>query len=118
MENMKILRQDKGLTQREMAKELNLAKATYARYEIGESEPSIEVLIKIADFFDVSLDYLCGRQNPNLIYADGLSQIKKDLIKKVTQVDDRIAERTESYMNGLIVAENDKEDIINRLKRI
>ena len=52
-----------GYTQRDMAKLLNITQPSYIRYENGPSEPSQENLIKIADLFDVSLDYLLGRTN-------------------------------------------------------
>lgn len=52
-----------GYTQRDMAKLLNITQPSYIRYENGTSEPSQENLIKIADLFDVSLDYLLGRSN-------------------------------------------------------
>ena len=46
-----------------MAKLLNITQPSYIRYENGTSEPSQENLIKIADLFDVSLDYLLGSTN-------------------------------------------------------
>ena len=52
-----------GYTQRDMAKLLNITQPSYIRYENGTSEPSQENLIKIADLFDVSLDYLLDRTN-------------------------------------------------------
>lgn len=48
-------------TQREIADYLQIAQPSYIRYENGTSEPSLENLIKLADFFDVSIDYLLGR---------------------------------------------------------
>lgn len=49
------------LTQRQLAEYLNIAQPSYIRYENGSSEPSLENLVKIADLFDVSIDYLLGR---------------------------------------------------------
>lgn len=65
MKNLKILRENLRLNQREMALNLNLAKATYARYETGETEPNFDTLIKIADFFGCSTDYLLGHRTTN-----------------------------------------------------
>ena len=48
-------------TQREVADYLQIAQPSYIRYENGSSEPSLENLVKLADFFDVSIDYLLGR---------------------------------------------------------
>lgn len=49
------------VTQRELAEYLQIAQPSYIRYENGTSEPSLENLVKLADFFDVSIDYLLGR---------------------------------------------------------
>ena len=49
------------VTQRQMADFLEIAQPSYIRYENGSAEPSFEKLVKIADYFDVSVDYLLGR---------------------------------------------------------
>ncbi|WLR50072.1 helix-turn-helix transcriptional regulator [Bacillus tianshenii] len=58
---LKRLRQSKGLTQTELAKKLDLTRGTYAHYEINKRQPDYETLHKIADFYNVSTDYLLGR---------------------------------------------------------
>lgn len=50
-----------GFTQRDMAERLNITQPSYIRYENGKAEPSLENLLKIAEIFDVSVDYLLGR---------------------------------------------------------
>lgn len=60
---LKELRTDKGLKQTEMSDKLNISTRGYQNYEIGQREPKIDVLIALADFFDVSLDYLVGRSD-------------------------------------------------------
>lgn len=55
------LRNEKGLSQREMSKIFNVSQGTYNNWENSKTQPSIEQLIAIADFFDVSVDYLIGR---------------------------------------------------------
>ncbi len=49
------------LTQCQVAKYLHIAQPSYIRYENGSAEPSIDTLIKLADLFDVTIDYLVGR---------------------------------------------------------
>lgn len=49
------------LTQRQVADYLQIAQPSYIRYENGSSEPNLEKLVKLADYFDVSIDYLLGR---------------------------------------------------------
>ena len=60
-QRLKAERQSSGLTQRHMAERLNIAHPSYIRYENGKAEPSLENLVKIAEIFDVSVDYLLGR---------------------------------------------------------
>lgn len=60
-ENLKLLRKDKKLTQKEIAEKLNINQRTYCTYEKGTREPDISMLIKLADFHKVSIDYLLDR---------------------------------------------------------
>jgi transcriptional regulator with XRE-family HTH domain len=60
-DRLKTLRNEKNLTQRELARLLNLSPSTIAMYETGQRFPDPETLKKIADFFNVSIDYLLGR---------------------------------------------------------
>ena len=57
------LRKERGLKQREMADKFDIKLRTYQGYEYGESYPDVAKLIALADFFDVSLDYLVGRSD-------------------------------------------------------
>lgn len=63
MNNLRKLREDADLRQIDVAKEIGVSQQQYARYENGISDPDIQCLIHLADFFDVSLDYLTGRTN-------------------------------------------------------
>ena len=60
---MKELRKEKKLKQQELADEFSVKLRTYQGYEYGESDPEVAKLLAIADFFDVSLDYLMGRSD-------------------------------------------------------
>ena len=62
---LKELRKKKGISQLRLAMDLSTTQNTISRYETGEREPGIIELIKIADYFNVSVDYLIGRtENP------------------------------------------------------
>ena len=60
------LRQDRGLTQRDLAKLFFVTPGTISNYEKGRHLPDAERLIKIADYFSVTTDYLLGRSSSNL----------------------------------------------------
>lgn len=64
---LKELRKRKGLSQLRLATDLHTTQNTISRYETGEREPGINELIKIANYFNVSVDYLLGRtENPKM----------------------------------------------------
>ncbi len=56
-----LLRENRGLSQKDVAHEFDVVVRAYQRYEYGEREPQLSTLIRIADFYGVSLDYLAGR---------------------------------------------------------
>jgi transcriptional regulator with XRE-family HTH domain len=58
---LKLLRNEKKLYQKDIAKELNLTQESISFYESGKREPDYKTLIKFADFYGVSVDYLLGR---------------------------------------------------------
>ena len=60
---LKELRKEKGYTQNQVAIYCDITEKAYQNYELKTREPKIEILIRIADFFEVSLDYLVGRTN-------------------------------------------------------
>jgi len=61
-DRIKELRKARKMTQRQMANALGITERSYQRYE-AENNPNNETLIKLADFFDVSTDYLLGRSD-------------------------------------------------------
>ena len=60
-ENIRSLRIDNGYTQQQIADYLNVKQNTYSQYEVGTLNYSVDTLMKLADFYHVSVDYLLGR---------------------------------------------------------
>ena len=60
-QNIRNLREDNDKKQQELADYLNVEQTTYSKYELGKINIPIEVFIKLADFYDVSIDYIVGR---------------------------------------------------------
>ena len=60
-EKLKLLRKAEGLTQEKLAEKLKIGRVNYTRYENGSVRPDYETLIKIADYYNISLDELFGR---------------------------------------------------------
>ena len=55
------MREDRDLTQTQIADMLNMSQTGYSKYETGENDVPTRVLIALADFYDTSVDYLLGR---------------------------------------------------------
>lgn len=64
------LRKEKGLSQRELAAVLHMSNSAVAMYETGKRQPDLEALEKIADFFNVDMDYLLGRKDTTMRYVE------------------------------------------------
>ena len=64
--NLRGIREDKDIKQKEIASYLNISQNTYSQYETGVISLTADVLIKLADYYKVSVDYLLDRtNNPN-----------------------------------------------------
>lgn len=68
MLRLQELRKQMGLTQKELAQKLNMSAGNLCDWEKGRTEPDIKKLIELADFFDVSLDELLGRNQKETIF--------------------------------------------------
>ena len=55
------LRKEKGVTQKDMSLLLGITRPAYTAYEMGKRKPDYETIIKLADYFNVTVDYLLGR---------------------------------------------------------
>lgn len=84
--NIKDIRTRKNLTQAEVANTLGVSSVVYSRYETGSRQPSIEVLIQMADIFGVTVDYLLGRQD---VEDSTLSSFEQQLITASRNADER-----------------------------
>ena len=62
-QRIRDLREDSDLTQGQVAEMLGVKQTTYSKYELGKILVPIDILIRLADFYQVSLDYLVGRSN-------------------------------------------------------
>lgn len=95
MLRIKELRTVKGINMREAAKMMNLPYTTYVGYEKGQREPTSEVLIQLADFYETTVDYLVGRTDtykqvkyPATTAIPDLTPDETDLLRKYRALDD------------------------------
>ena len=90
MEILKQLRTQNGFTQKDVAKQLNVTTQCYQGYESGYRQPTPEMLCKLADIFEVSVDYLLGREtaqkNTALVNKDGVTDVALNYIKEFESI--------------------------------
>ena len=67
-QRIRDLREDRDLTQKQVAQMLGMSQTGYSKYETGENDIPTIVLIKLADFYQTSVDYLLGRTNQKKAY--------------------------------------------------
>lgn len=101
---MKIKELRGRLTQKELSNKLNISVKNLSNYEVGRTEPDISTLIKLADYFNVSLDYLCDRQWNNQIGY--IPDNKKEVIQLVLQLNEINTVKLFGYASGLLAGQN------------
>ena len=89
-----------GISQLELAQKLGLPPSTLFNYETGRAEPSISTLIKLADFYNVTIDELVGRET-DTINLKFLSDNEAYLIKKILKMNELELAKTKAYVMGL-----------------
>ena len=74
---LKELRKPTGLNQTETAQKIGISRISYNKYELGQVEPDIQTLCRIADYYGVTLDYLCEHETKNQLNYGQIDQAHK-----------------------------------------
>ena len=99
---LKELRESEKLTQQELANDLGLNSVTYSNYENENREPPIETLIKIADYYGVSLDYLLKRNTNIKFYYITNDQKEKAICELAKRLNPESKDRVIGYITCLL----------------
>ena len=100
VKNLSLLRIQTGKNQKKVASDLGINYTTYHSWESGVSDPGIENLIKLADYFNVSLDFLLGRNT-----RDGIGTVTAEeyaFIKKYLSLNSVSQDKLSGYIDALI----------------
>lgn len=116
MKNLKNLRLETHKTQQEIAYELDMPRTKYARYELQTAEPNIETLIKLADYFHTTIDALLGHEVPYLLDKSILTTKQKNLVELVSTLNDRMCDKAEAYISGLVEGEQTHTAMVNKFR--
>ena len=74
---IRILREHRGISQAELARELQVSRSTISMYESGARTPTSDMYENLADYFNVDLDYLMGRSDKTTMLPERLEYEKK-----------------------------------------
>ncbi|MDE5667746.1 MAG: helix-turn-helix domain-containing protein [Clostridia bacterium] len=96
------LRTEKGLSQRELARLMNVSQGTYNNWENSNTQPSIEQQIALANFFEVSVDYLIGRTDEvGALIENSAQRCDKEIIRLLKTADKEIREAILTILKNL-----------------
>lgn len=108
MENLRKLREQKKLTQLRLSIDVGVSQELISQYEIGTSKPNVDNLIKLANYFNCSTDYLLGRTNNfNPISNFENREIEHyDIIEKYDSLSSQNKKHFNSYLEHLCTSRN------------
>lgn len=106
MFRLKELRESRKITQTQLAKDLQVSNTTISNWESQTRQPDFDTLVRIADYFDVSVDFLLGRNFKNRLYNQDSYIFRKEQIfpifHKVLKIDDQYLPKLEGFIDALI----------------
>ncbi len=106
-EILKKLRQEKNLTQEELAVKINSSRSNIANYENNNNMPSVEILDRLSEIFDVSVDYLLGKSETIKLSDEDINFIQG--IKKLSETEKEIIRNTMDAFLGKQEKNENKE---------
>lgn len=103
-DRLRLLRKEHGLTQIQFAKTFNVANGTIAMWETGRREPDFSTMLRISDFFHVSVDYLLGRdeETPPNVVDEG--RLDEEIIGRLGALTPEEWGKVDAFVQGMIAS--------------
>ena len=117
MKNLKETRKKHNLTQIKVADDLHFAHTTYTAYENGKIQPSTQTMIKLADYFNTTIDALVGHETRHIIDTSTMSLAKIELINQIKQLDENSVNNINGFLQGLLYAQKERQNIIDQVNK-
>ena len=116
MNRLVELRKEKKMTQKEIASEIGIARTTYVRYENGEIQPPLDMIIKLSTLFNCSTDYLLNNEQKKEPLSNREEQ-EKDLSKQLDEILLELELQADGLMfSGQALDDRTKEALIISLR--
>ena len=100
-EKLKLLRKQNQKTQENVANDLSIQKQTYQNYELEKRQPDIDMIIQLADYYHVTVDYLIGHEVPYIIDKGLFNNEQLDVIERLKTLDKEQCKLIATYIDGL-----------------
>ena len=98
IKNLKLLRLEKELSQKQLAEKVNVSQQSINKYENQNCEPDIDMLISMADYFGTTVDYLIGKDDSKYS-SDDLSSREWELLNWYRNIDDSRQEAFSAFID-------------------
>lgn len=115
---LKQLRLEHKLTQEQLGKIINKNRSTVAGYESENKQPDFDTLKRLADYFDVSTDYLLGKTDIRNPYDEFLSQAKEQYGPRGKKQAEELLENVRSLFDGGELPDEDKDEFFRAITEI
>ena len=109
MENLRIIRDKRNINQQKIAVELEISQESISKYENGNAFPSREILIKLADYLNCSIDYLMGRTDNPSLNKEKLSA-KDEEIENLIFRYNNLSDENKNKLEGCLLALEQEEN--------
>lgn len=112
MIRLKEIREARNVTQTQLAKDIGVSNTTVSNWESGVRQPEIEMIITLADYFDISIDFLLGRNFKNRLYNQDNYILRKEqvypILNKILDIEEQYFPNLEEFIDALIVKRKPK----------
>jgi len=99
---LRELRIKAGLKQEDLIKRFSLSSGRYSQYETGKRKPDYDLLIELADFYNVSLDYLLGRTDtPSPLTKEKTPSYQEEVLRDIEDITPEMASEVRQFINYL-----------------
>lgn len=114
---LKQLREELGISQIELAKIFNISNTALSQYESGNRTPSDDLKVKLADYFDVSLDFLMGKSNSRRPENSLTEKDEKDIAKTMQKLKEQLANDKGLMFDGDVLDEETAKLLLDAIEQ-
>lgn len=113
MKNLKNLRKANSLSLTQLSSKVGISQQMLSCYELGQTNPPLDAIFKLADYFGCSIDFLLGHQTATILQLDMLSKSQQELFGLMKKMTDKQIDKLIGYANSLLSVPLD--DVVDKI---